>query len=146
LAHVAYYEGEKALAHILGEKIKKSVIPAAIFSIPEIATVGQTSQTSNIKLNKGMFSYQANGKALALGEENGLGVFYSDSNDLISGATIMGADTSNLIQLVTLAINNKLTVKEFSENVFPHPTLSEIVLEGIEDIHKKAIHKFGKSK
>jgi pyruvate/2-oxoglutarate dehydrogenase complex dihydrolipoamide dehydrogenase (E3) component len=57
---------------------------SAIFSIPEIATVGQTSQTSNIKLNKGMFSYQANGKALALGEENGLGVFYSDSNDLIS--------------------------------------------------------------
>lgn len=146
LAHVASYEGEKALAHILGEEYPDSVIPAAIFSIPEIANVGETAQNSSLKLKKGMFSYAASGKAMALGEENGLALIYSDENDILKGATIMGADASNLIQILTIAINKKMTAHEFVTNVFPHPTLSEIVLEGAEDIHGMAIHKYSKRK
>jgi len=140
LAHVASYEGEKALAKILSYTYPDSVIPAAIFSIPEIATVGEKTK------KKGMFSYQASGKAMAIGEEKGLALFYADENDKITGSTIMGADASNLIQLITLAINNNMTVDNFVKNVFPHPTLSEIVLEGVEDIHGMAIHKYGKRK
>ncbi len=146
LAHVASYEGEKALAHILNEKYPDSVIPSAIFSIPEIATVGLTAQNSDIKLKKGMFSYQASGKAMAIGEEKGIAIFYTDENDKLTGATIMGADASNLIQMITIAINKKMKAEDFVKNVFPHPTLSEIVLEGVEDIHGMAIHKFGKRK
>ncbi len=146
LAHVASYEGEKALASIVNENYPSSTIPSAIFSIPEIATVGLTAQNSDIKLKKGMFSYQASGKAMAIGEEQGLAIFYIAENDLIVGSTIMGADASNLIQLITLAINNKMKAEDFVRNVFPHPTLSEIVLEGVEDIHGMAIHKFGKKK
>jgi len=146
LAHVASYEGEKALADILNEEYPDSVIPSAIFSIPEIATVGITSQNSKEKLNKGMFSYQASGKAMAIGEENGLAIFYANNDDELIGSTIMGSDASNLIQIITIAINNKMKVNEFVKNVFPHPTLSEIVLEGVEDIHGDAIHKFGKKR
>jgi len=146
LAHVASYEGEKALAHILNEEYPDSVIPSAIFSIPEIATVGLTAQNSDIKLKKGMFSYQASGKAMAIGEEKGVAIFYADENDKLTGSTIMGADASNLIQMITIAINNNMKAEDFVKNVFPHPTLSEIVLEGIEDIHGMAIHKFGKRK
>ena len=146
LAHVASYEGEKALANISNEKYPDSIIPAAIFSIPEIATVGLTAQNSEIKLKKGMFSYQASGKAMAIGEENGLAIFYTNEDDEIVGSSIMGSDASNLIQLVTIAINNNMKASDFVKNVFPHPTLSEIVLEGIEDIHGMAIHKFGKKK
>jgi dihydrolipoamide dehydrogenase len=143
LAHVASYEGEKALANILNEEYPDSVIPSAIFSIPEIGTVGETAQNTTRKLKKGMFSYQASGKAMAIGEEKGLAIFYADEEDYLVGSTIMGADSSNLIQLITLAINNQMTIDKFVKNVFPHPTLSEIVLEGVEDIHGMAIHKYG---
>jgi len=145
LAHVASHEGEKALAHILKEPKPESVIPSAIFSIPEIATVGEIDEKDRT-IQKGMFSYQASGKAMATGDENGLALFYADKEDIIKKATIMGADASNLIQIVTIAINNKMKINDFIKNVFPHPTLSEIVLEGIEDIHKIAIHKYGKRK
>ncbi len=141
LAHVASYEGERALFYIEnGKTYPKKTVPSAIFSIPEIAIVGKSDKS----LKKGVFSYLANGKALALGEKEGTAIIYADDNNIIKGATIMGADASNLIQLITLAIDNKMELHHFSKTIFPHPTLSEIILEATEDIDGVAIHKFSK--
>ncbi|MBN2694025.1 dihydrolipoyl dehydrogenase [bacterium] len=147
LAHVASYEGERALKAIMNEENEEyQEIPAAIFSIPEVASVGKTSQNSSEKLQKGMFSYGANGKAMALSEEEGLLLVYADENDYLAGATIMGAEASNLIQIVKVALRNRMRLSDFVSTVFPHPTLSEVVLEGAEDIHGEAIHKFSPKK
>lgn len=147
LAHVASFHGEKALKHILNEEqSEKQHIPSAIFSIPEIATIGETNQNSDKKLKKGVFYYGGSGKAMALSEEEGMAIVYADENDLIVGATIMGAEASNLIQIITMGMKSKMTVKTFSETIFPHPTLSEIMLEATEDIHGIAIHKYSPPK
>jgi len=141
LAHVASYEGERALFYLEHNKTyPKKVVPSAIFSIPEIAIVGKTDKS----LKKGMFSYLANGKALALGENEGMAIIYANEDDIIKGATIMGVDASNLIQLITFAIDNKVDFHHFAKTIFPHPTLSEIILEAVEDIDGKAIHKYSK--
>ncbi len=147
LAHVASYEGERALKAIMNEENEEyQEIPAAIFSIPEVASVGKTAQNSVEKLQKGMFSYGANGKAMALSEEEGLLLVYADESDHLAGATIMGAEASNLIQIIKVALRNRMKISDFVSTVFPHPTLSEVVLEGAEDIHGEAIHKYSQKK
>lgn len=143
LAHVASYEGDRVIHTIFNEVIPKSTLPAAIFTIPEIATVGVTPGNSDDSLIKGQFLYGGNGKAITMGETDGVAVIYcyQKSPEIACGATIMGAGASGLIQIISIAINESIPIKSISEMIFAHPTLGEIILEAFEDIEGYSIHK-----
>ena len=133
LAHAASAQGRVALADIIGEKsgIDLSVIPSAVFTTPEAAMVGITEETAiangiDVSVCKSMF--RANGKALALGETDGLvKILYDNASGLVLGCHILGPHASDIITEVTLAIANRLTVTDILNTIHSHPTLSEVI-------------------
>ncbi|TFF88030.1 MAG: dihydrolipoyl dehydrogenase, partial [Promethearchaeota archaeon] len=163
LAHVASYEGDIAVSNALvaiggfdcePEKTDYSVVPATIFTSPEIGSVGMRSSEAKkyvkekgSKLYTGRFGYAALGKALCMGEEEGLMMIMADNETKeILGASCIGAEAPELIAEVALAMQNKLTVHDIDDTIHSHPTLSEIVLETSEDVHGMSIHKKGRRK
>lgn len=142
LAHVATFQGFKALADILGEsrKIDFSVVPAAVFTNPEVGVVGMTEEECKekglqIKCLKSFF--RANGKALSMNAPEGyckLIVYIGeDDNDLqhgrILGCHIMGVHASDIIQEIAVLMNTKATISDFQNIIHAHPTLTEVVQE-----------------
>ncbi len=121
-----------------------SVVPAAIFTSPEIASVGLREHQAvekGIAFRKGSFLYRALGKAHAMGEITGFFKIMAEAaTDRIIGAHIAGSHASDLIHEVALAMRAGLTVKSIVETIHAHPTLSEGVLEACEDVHGEAIH------
>jgi|LSQX01.3.fsa_nt_gb dihydrolipoamide dehydrogenase len=127
LAHSATYAGFHVLKHILGETsgIDFSLLPACVFSFPEVATVGLSEEEcsdQNPKTYK--FQYLANGKARALGEPEGFLKVVTVGGE-VRGVHIIGAGASDLIHQAVVLMNKKGTVEELSEMIFAHPTLSE---------------------
>ncbi len=147
LAHVASVEGEVAVSNALGgeRRMDYSVIPAGIFTDPEIASVGlreKDAASKGIEVKVGRFPYAASGKALAMSEAEGFVQIVADaSTDEVLGASIVGAHATDLIGEVALAVKAGVGVKEIVETVHAHPTLPEIVLEAAEDVHGMAVHK-----
>ncbi|AZR72900.1 dihydrolipoyl dehydrogenase [Anoxybacter fermentans] len=146
LAHVASAQGIRAVENIFKEKkpMNYDVIPSCIFTHPEIGTVGLTEAKAKEKgLNPkiGKFFFKANGKALTINEPNGFVKIVADENDIIVGAQIIGPHASDLIHELALAVQNKLTVSAITLTIHAHPTLAETVLEAVEDIYRKAVHK-----
>ena len=147
LAHVASHQGIVAVDNIIGEKkdMHYNAVPNVIFTSPEIATVG-VSEThcveQNIPFKSSKFYYQSNGKALTMEETSGYIklIESADTNELI-GAAIIGADASNLISTLTLAIQNKLTSGQIRETIFPHPTTSEVIHEGAMGLGIGTLHQ-----
>ncbi len=142
LAHVATFQGFKALADILGEsrEIDFSVVPAAVFTNPEVGVVGMTEEECKekglqIKCLKSFF--RANGKALSMNAPEGyckLIVYIGeDDNDLqhgrILGCHIMGEHASDIIQEIAVLMNTKATISDFQNIIHAHPTLTEVVQE-----------------
>ena len=134
LAHAATAQGFHALSHILGKEsgIKLQIVPSAVFTTPELAMVGLTEaqcaeQGLDFVANKALF--RANGKALAMGETDGLIKMIIDkSTRKILGCHICGAHASDLIQSVVVAMNADATVDVVADSIHTHPTLSEVVL------------------
>ena len=142
LAHVATFQGFKALADILGEsrEIDFSVVPAAVFTNSEVGVVGMTEEECKekglqIKCLKSFF--RANGKALSMNAPEGyckLIVYIGeDDNDLqhgrILGCHIMGVHASDIIQEIAVLMNTKATISDFQNIIHAHPTLTEVVQE-----------------
>lgn len=132
LAHAATAQARVAV----GETINKSAIPAAVFTDPEVAMVGLTTEQCKergIQFESRKALYRANGKALASGHEDGFVKILTDpETHKILGCHILGAHASDLIQEATLAISAGLTVESMSlETVHGHPTLAEIVASAI---------------
>jgi dihydrolipoamide dehydrogenase len=152
LAHTASVEGAVAVGNALGgnSTVDYSAVPAGIFTDPEIASVGMREKDVKEKgmdYNIGRFPYAACGKALAMGETDGmLQVIADPGTDKVLGCTIVGAHATDIIGEVALAVKAGLTVKEVTETVHAHPTLPEIVLEGFEDTRGEAIHKIGRKR
>ncbi len=157
LAHVAYYEADvsvsNALASIGGFPVKKietdyRVVPATIFTTPNISSVGfrrKSAKDRGIDVLMGQFPYQSLGKAKCMGEEEGFIMTLADKNDSkIIGASCIGIEAPELIAELALAIKNNLTIRDVTETIHCHPTISEMVLEGTEAILGKAIHKKGR--
>lgn len=125
LAHAASMHGEVAL----GLRELTGLIPSAVFTQPECAMVGLTeeaclSQALDFKVGKATF--RACGKAVAMGETDGLvKVIVDASSDKILGCHIMGPHAADIIQEATIAMTNGLTAQQVCECVFTHPTLSE---------------------
>jgi len=147
LAHVASKEGLVAAKNVCGgdEKMDYSVVPSAIFTSPEIASVGLRefqAREKGIPIVTGTFQYRALGKAHAMGEITGLFKIVADAKtDKILGVHIIGAHASDIIHEAALGIKSGLKVKEMAEMIHAHPTLSEGLMEAAEDVHHMAIHK-----
>jgi len=146
LAHKASYQG-KAVAEIIAKKresLQDELVPAVIFTDPEIASIGLTelqAQQQNIPVSIGKFPFTALGKAMIKNETQGFVKIISDENkQKILGVQIVGCDASNLISEAALAIKHNLSVDEISELIHPHPTLSESLGEAAEAVQSRAIH------
>ncbi|MET4807977.1 dihydrolipoyl dehydrogenase [Limibacillus sp. MBR-115] len=147
LAHKAEHEGVVCIEKIAGQNVHafdKSKIPGCTYCHPQIASVGLTEAKAKEKGHKvkvGRFPFIANGKAIALGEDQGLvkTVFDEKTGELL-GAHMVGAEVTELIQGYVVAMNLETTEQELMHTVFPHPTLSEMMHESVLDAYGRAIH------
>ncbi len=146
LAHVASKEGLVAASNACGKekKMDYSVVPAAIFTSPEIGSVGlreHQASDKGIKINVGRFQFRALGKAHAMGEIAGMIKIIADAEtDKVLGMHIIGPHASDLVHEGALAIQSGLTVRELADTIHAHPTLAEGLMEAAEDVHGEAIH------
>ncbi len=145
LAHKASKEGIVAAEVIAGHKSEKDyVIPGAIFTDPEIATVGMTeaeAEKAGIQVKVGKFAFVVNGRALSMNETDGFAKVVSDAkNDVLLGVQMVGPEVSNLIAEATLAIEMGASAEDLALTVHAHPTLSEVIMEAAEAVYGKSIH------
>ena len=148
LAHKASHEGVIAVERIAGVKglhpLDVSKIPGCTYCWPQVASVGMTeaqAKTSGREVKVGRFPYIGNGKAIALGDTEGLikTVFDAKTGELL-GAHMIGAEVTELIQGYTIARTLESTEAELMHTVFPHPTLSEMMHESVLDAFGKVMH------
>ncbi|NUN50160.1 MAG: dihydrolipoyl dehydrogenase [Candidatus Brocadiae bacterium] len=145
LAHKASREGQVAAAVIAGHPEEKDfVTPGAIFTDPEIATVGLSeaeAEKAGIAVKVGKFAFVANGRALSMNETDGFVKVVSDAkNDVLLGVQAVGPEVSNLISEAALAIEMGASAEDLALTVHPHPTLSETIMEAAEAVYGKSIH------
>jgi len=154
LAHVASAQGKVAVENALGRPrdIDYHVVPAGIFTLPEIGRVGLTEQQARERsqtqgenpdtaVKVGRFRYQGLGKAQAVGETTGLFKIITDSRtSRIVGVHIIGAHAADLIHEAALAMRLGATASQVAEMIHAHPTLSEGLMEAAEDVEGLAIH------
>lgn len=147
LAHKAEDEGI-AVAEILGGgegHINYDAVPSIVYTHPEIAAVGKTEEdlvAAEIPFVKGRFKYGPNGRALALGEADGLvKILAHAETDRVLGCHIIGARAGDLIAEVALAIEFGASAEDIARSAHAHPTLSEIVREAALDVARRSIHK-----
>ena len=147
LAHVASAQGKVAVSNAMGttQSINYEVIPAGIFTLPEIGRVGLTEQQARergIPMAIGRFRYGGIGKAQAVGEITGqFKVIADKESKKIVGVHIIGAHAADLIHEGALAMQSGLTVTDVADMIHAHPTLSEGLMEAAEDIEGLAIHQ-----
>jgi len=150
LAHVASYQAEIAVANALGgnEQADYRVVPATIFTLPEIGEVGLTEaacKEKGLAISVGRFAYQASSKALCAGETHGSVKIVADAKDgRILGASIVGAEASTLVAEVAAAMQQKITAAQLGRLIHAHPTLPEMIKEAAEDTMGAAVHKVGR--
>lgn len=135
LAHVASAQGRRALHHICGESdgIDFSVVPAAVFTVPEAACVGKTEEEcEGIEVSVGKANYRANGKAVATGEADGICKVIADkASGRILGVHILGAHAADIIHEAAVLIALGATVQQARDIIHAHPTVSEVLLAAI---------------
>ena len=147
LAHKAEHEGVICVETIKGlhtHAMKKDQIPGCTYCHPQVASVGLTeakAKAAGFELKIGKFPFLANGKAIALGEDQGLikTIFDAKTGRLI-GAHMVGAEVTELIQGFVVAMGLETTEEELMHTVFPHPTLSEMMHESVLDAYGRVIH------
>jgi len=147
LAHVASTQGIHCAESIAGKQtqpIDYAMVPRATYCQPQVASFGYT-ETQAIELGKkikiGKFPFQANGKALGLGESIGfVKIIVDEKYGEILGAHMIGPEVSELLPEFTLAQQNELTISEIMRNIHAHPTLSEAIMEAAEGAEGQAIH------
>jgi dihydrolipoamide dehydrogenase len=146
LAHVASAQGivcAKSMAGQESRPLNYQNMPRATYSQPQVASFGMTENQAResgreIKVSK--FPFQANGKAVGLGEMSGFGKIITDAKyGEILGAHLVGAEVSELLPELTLAQQMELTAEQIASNVHAHPTLSEVIMEAAEGIDGKSI-------
>ena len=147
LAHKAEHEGVICVEAIKGLKphpMDKRLIPGCTYCAPQIASVGLTEQAAKEKkydIRVGRFPFVGNGKAIALGEDQGLvKVIFDRKTGALLGAHMVGAEVTELIQGYVVAMNLETTEEELMHTVFPHPTLSEMMKEAVLDAYGRVLN------
>jgi len=140
LAHKAEHEGVICVEAIKGlnpHPLDKRLIPGCTYCTPQIASVGLTEAAAKEKgydIRVGRFPFAANGKAIALGEDQGMvKVVFDKKTGQLLGAHMVGAEVTELIQGYVVAMNLETTEEELMHTIFPHPTLSEMMKEAVLD-------------
>lgn len=146
LAHAASAEGVAAVEGIFGGAADHdpSSCPSPIFTSPEIASVGRTSEDlekNGVAFKTGRFPFAANGKALCDGEAQGQAIVHADGSGKILGVHIFGRDATLLIAEAALALHRGFSARDLASAIHSHPTLSEAIAEAALDIAGSAIHK-----
>jgi dihydrolipoamide dehydrogenase len=148
LAHKASHEGVTCVEHIAGlntaHPLDVTNVPGCTYCMPQVASIGLTEKAAKDKglaVKIGHFPYIGNGKAIALGEPEGMikTVFDAKTGALL-GAHMIGAEVTELIQGFAIARTLESTEQELMETIFPHPTLSETMHESVLDAFGRAIH------
>ena len=147
LAHKAEHEGVVCIEKIAGlhpHPLEKTKIPGCTYCHPQVASVGLTEKAAKEaghEIKVGRFPFIGNGKAIALGESDGLikTIFDAKTGQLL-GAHMVGAEVTELIQGYVVAMGLETTEEELMHTVFPHPTLSEMMHESVLDAYGRAIH------
>jgi dihydrolipoamide dehydrogenase len=147
LAHKAEHEGVVCVEAIAGNNphpVDKLKVPGCTYCSPQIASVGLTEKRAKEDghdIRVGRFPFVANGKAIALGEPDGLAktIFDRKTGQLL-GAHLVGAEVTELIQGFVVAMNLETTEEELFHSIFPHPTLSETMHESVLAAYGRQIH------
>jgi dihydrolipoamide dehydrogenase len=147
LAHKAEHEGVicvEAIKGLAAHPLDKLRIPGCTYCYPQIASVGLTekaAQDQGREIKVGRFPFVGNGKAVALGEDQGLvkTIFDAKTGQLL-GAHLVGAEVTELVQGFVIAMQLETTEEDLMHAVFPHPTLSEMMHESVLSAYGRAIH------
>jgi dihydrolipoamide dehydrogenase len=147
LAHKAEHEGVICVETIKGlhaHPMDKAMIPGCTYCHPQVASVGLTeakAKDEGYDIRVGRFPFVGNGKAIALGEPEGLvKTIFDKKTGRLLGAHMVGAEVTELIQGFVIAMNLETTEEELIHAVFPHPTLSEMMHESVLDAYGRVIH------
>jgi dihydrolipoamide dehydrogenase len=147
LAHKAEHEGVICVEAIKGlhpHPMNKQMIPGCTYCTPQVASVGLTEQAAKdkkIDIRVGRFPFVGNGKAIALGEDQGMvKVIFDKKTGQLLGAHMVGAEVTELIQGYVVAMNLETTEEELMHTVFPHPTLSEMMKEAVLDAYGRVLN------
>jgi dihydrolipoamide dehydrogenase len=148
LAHKAEHEGVicvEKIANVPGvHALDKSMIPGCTYCSPQVASVGLTearAREAGRDIRVGRFQFGANGKAIALGEDQGfIKTIFDKKTGQLLGAHMVGAEVTELIQGFVVAMNLETTEEELMHTVFPHPTLSEMMKESVLDAYGRALN------
>jgi len=147
LAHKAEHEGVICVEAIKGLKVHpmdKKLIPGCTYCHPQVASVGLTEQAAKglkREIKVGRFPFIGNGKAIALGEDQGLTkVIFDAKTGQLLGAHMVGAEVTELIQGFVVAMNLETTEEELMHTIFPHPTISETMKEAVLDAYGRVLN------
>jgi dihydrolipoamide dehydrogenase len=147
LAHKAEHEGIICVEAIKGmnpHPMDKNLIPGCTYCNPQIASVGLTetkAKEGGREIRVGRFPFVGNGKAIALGEDQGLvKVVFDKKTGQLLGAHMVGAEVTELIQGYVVAMNLETTEEELIHTIFPHPTLSETMKEAVLDAYGRVLN------
>lgn len=148
LAHKAEHEGVicvEKIANVPGvHAIDKLKIPGCTYCNPQVASVGLTEAKAKAEgkdIRVGRFQFAANGKAIALGEDQGfIKTIFDKKTGQLLGAHMVGAEVTELIQGFVVAMNLETTEEELMHTIFPHPTLSEMMKESVLDAYGRALN------
>src|SRR5689334_15463051 len=147
LAHKGEHEGVICVEAIKGldvHPMNKQMIPGCTYCTPQVASVGLTEAAAKEKkrdIRVGRFPFVGNGKAIAMGEDQGLvKVIFDKKTGQLLGAHMVGAEVTELIQGYVVAMNLETTEEELMHTVFPHPTLSEMMKEAVLDAYGRALN------
>jgi dihydrolipoamide dehydrogenase len=147
LAHKAEHEGVVCIEAIKGlnpHPMDKDLIPGCTYCNPQVASVGLTearAKEGGRDIRLGRFPFVGNGKAIALGEDQGLvKVVFDKKTGQLLGAHMIGAEVTELIQGYVIAMNLETTEEELMHTVFPHPTLSEMMKEAVLDAYGRVLN------
>jgi dihydrolipoyl dehydrogenase len=147
LAHKAEHEGVVCVEAIKGldpHPMDKNLIPGCTYCHPQVASVGLTearAKAAGREIRVGRFPFVGNGKAIALGEDQGLvKVIFDKKTGQLLGAHMVGAEVTELIQGYVIAMNLETTEQELMHTIFPHPTLSEMMKEAVLDAYGRVLN------
>jgi dihydrolipoamide dehydrogenase len=148
LAHKAEHEGVVCIEKIAGlpnvHPTDKSKVPGCTYCNPQVASVGLTEAKAKEQgrdIHVGRFPFSANGKAIALGEDQGLcKVIFDTKTGELLGAHMVGAEVTELIQGFVVAMNLETTEEELMHTIFPHPTVSETMKEAVLDAYGRVLN------
>ncbi|MBN9254596.1 MULTISPECIES: dihydrolipoyl dehydrogenase [unclassified Mesorhizobium] len=148
LAHKAEHEGVVCVEKIANfpgvHAIDKLKIPGCTYCSPQVASVGLTEAKAKAEgkdIRVGRFQFAANGKAIALGEDQGfIKTIFDKKTGQLLGAHMVGAEVTELIQGFVVAMNLETTEEELMHTIFPHPTLSEMMKESVLDAYGRALN------